>query len=64
MSKITLPMDEAITRLESGIHQIQVEYEFLSRYLDERDKESYAKAFVDLEDISQTLRCGSRYIKE
>lgn len=57
MSKINLPITEAIERLERGVNQIQVEYKFLSEYLEENDKERWAKAYVDLEDITQTLQC-------
>ena len=57
MSNIKLPMLEAITRLERGVHQIQIEYNFLSKYLNEEDKQRWADSFVALEDIAQTLRC-------
>lgn len=57
MSKISIPMSDAIARLERGVYQIQVEYEFLSRYLDEDDKQRWADSFVALEDIAQILRC-------
>lgn len=57
MSNIGIPVAKAIERLESGVNQIQVEYNFLSRYLDEEDKQRWADSFVTLEDITQTLRC-------
>lgn len=57
MSSIGIPVAKAIKRLESGVNQIQVEYNFLSRYLDEEDKQRWADSFVTLEDIAQTLRC-------
>lgn len=57
MSKLIIPVKEAIDRLKHGTHLIQVEYNFLNKYLDEDEKEKYAKAFVALEDIAQTIEC-------
>lgn len=48
---------EEVDRLNRGISTIQASYAFLSKYLDEDEKEKYAKAFVMLEDISQTIEC-------
>lgn len=59
MSKIMAPLNESVWRLESAVSAMQVEYRFLSMYLSEAEKSKYAKAFVDMEDIVQTLECIS-----
>ena len=56
MSNIGLPKQEAVSRLQQAVATISAEYSFLSRYLEEDDKDIYAKAFVDLDELVNVLK--------
>jgi len=55
MGKIIEIENEALDRFKASVQGVQVEFSFLSKYLDDENKTIYAKAWTALDELSNVL---------